>query len=62
MNPWGLMFIALGFLMVVVGFKGSQHNVMKAFKGTNPKSKSTPKDKKGNPIPPDLQLQPPKLA
>lgn len=33
MNPWGLMFIALGFLLIVIGFKGSQHNVMKAFKG-----------------------------
>jgi len=27
------MFVALGFLLIVVGFKGSQHNVMKAFKG-----------------------------
>lgn len=33
MNPWGLMFIALGFLMIVIGFKGSQHSVMDAVKG-----------------------------
>lgn len=35
MNPWGLMFVALGFLLIVIGFKGSQHTVMDAFKGVH---------------------------
>lgn len=61
MNPWGLLFIALGFLMIVVGFKGSQHSVMDAFKGTSSGGKSKKKDK-NNPdnIPPLMQN--PKLA
>lgn len=33
MNPLGLLLISVGLLMVVIGFKGSQHNVMNAFKG-----------------------------
>lgn len=33
MNPFGLLIMGLGFLLIVVGFKGSQHSVMKAFKG-----------------------------
>lgn len=60
MNPWGLMFIALGFLMIVVGFKGSQHNVMKAFKGTKGgvAKKNIPAPK-GYPGP--TEVNPPKL-
>lgn len=59
MNPWGLLFMALGFLMIVVGFKGSQHSVMDAFKGA--KSGGTSKDK-NNPkgVPPLMGK--PKLA
>lgn len=33
MNPFGLFLISVGLLMIVIGFKGSQHNVMNAFKG-----------------------------
>lgn len=33
MNPFGLLLISVGLLMIVIGFKGSQHNVMNAFKG-----------------------------
>lgn len=34
MNPLGLMLIAIGLILIVIGFKGSQHNVLGAFKGT----------------------------
>lgn len=33
MNPFGLFLISVGLLMIVIGFKGSQHNVLNAFKG-----------------------------
>jgi hypothetical protein len=32
-NPWGILFTGLGLIMIIVGFKGSQHNVIAAFKG-----------------------------
>lgn len=44
MNPWGLMFIALGFLMIVIGFKGSQHSVMDAIKGKKSAATEVPKN------------------
>lgn len=33
MNPWGLVLIGLGLVLIVIGVKGSQHNVIAAFKG-----------------------------
>jgi len=30
MNPWGLLIIALGILLMIVGIKGSQHNIASA--------------------------------
>jgi hypothetical protein len=32
-NPWGILFVGLGLIMIIVGFKGSQHSVIAAFKG-----------------------------
>lgn len=34
MNPWGILLIGIGLIMIVIGFKGSQHKVIAAFKGT----------------------------
>jgi hypothetical protein len=33
-NPWGILLIGIGLIMIVIGFKGSQHKVIAAFKGT----------------------------
>lgn len=33
MNPFGLLLILLGFVLIVIGFKGSQHNIMSDLKG-----------------------------
>jgi hypothetical protein len=33
MNPWGLIIIGMGLIILIIGFKGSQHNVIAAFKG-----------------------------
>jgi hypothetical protein len=54
MNPWGLFLLVIGFLLIVIGVKGTQSEVLSAFKGVRqPLSKS-----KGNPnsvLPPGLQ-------
>jgi len=33
MNPWGLLLTALGIIVIIIGIKGSQHNIVAAFKG-----------------------------
>lgn len=33
MNPLGLILVGLGIILIVIGVKGSQHNVLSAFKG-----------------------------
>ena len=32
MNPWGLMLVGFGIIVFIIGFKGSQHNVVAEFK------------------------------
>jgi len=39
MNPVGILVIALGILLVIVGVKGSQHNLVSAL--TNKPAKSS---------------------
>lgn len=39
MNPLGLLIVALGVIIVIVGFKGSQHRVIAAL--TNQAAKSS---------------------
>lgn len=47
MNPLALILVGLGVILIVIGFKGSQHNVLAAFKGvpSAAKGKSTPASK-----------------
>lgn len=33
MNPWGIVLIIGGLIMIIVGFHGSQHNLLSALKG-----------------------------
>jgi len=37
MNPLGILVIALGVLLVIVGVKGSQHNLVAALTRKPPK-------------------------
>jgi hypothetical protein len=39
MNPIGIILIGLGLICFIVGFKGSQHEVISAFKGVTGGSK-----------------------
>lgn len=39
MNPFGLLVLALGVVIIIVGFKGSQHKVVSAL--TNQPAKSS---------------------
>jgi hypothetical protein len=32
MNPWGILFVGLGIIIFIIGFKGSQHTVLQSFK------------------------------
>ena len=32
MNPWGLFIIIIGLILIVIGVKGSQHNILSAMK------------------------------
>ena len=63
MSPLGLVLIGIGLLMIVIGFKGSQHSVMAAFKnvhgGSKSRGNSGGKDSKKNP--PDMVDPNPKL-
>jgi hypothetical protein len=33
-NPFGLLLLGVGLIMIIIGFKGSQHSVIAAFKNT----------------------------
>jgi hypothetical protein len=33
MNPWGLLLVGIGLILIIIGFKGSQHGVLQAFTG-----------------------------
>lgn len=33
MNPWGLILLFIGFILIVMGVKGTQGQVLTAFKG-----------------------------
>lgn len=33
MNPWALILMGIGFILIVIGVKGTQHEVLNAFKG-----------------------------
>lgn len=37
MSPWGIVLILLGIMMIIIGVKGTQHNVIAAFKGAGSK-------------------------
>ena len=38
MNPLGILVLALGVLIVIVGVKGSQHNLVAALTNKKPKT------------------------
>jgi hypothetical protein len=33
MNPWGLVLVAVGILLIIIGVTGTQHTVLQVFKG-----------------------------
>ena len=37
MNPLALILVGLGVILIVIGVKGSQHNVENAYKGVKQK-------------------------
>jgi hypothetical protein len=42
MNPFALVLFGLGLILIVIGFKGSQHHVMDTFRGVKTTSTSNP--------------------
>lgn len=41
MNPLGLILIGLGLVLIIIGFKGSQHNIITALQGVKGGGKLT---------------------
>jgi len=41
MNPWALVVIALGILLIIIGAKGTQHNIAGAITGNNKSNQSS---------------------
>jgi hypothetical protein len=37
MSPYGLILIGLGIILIIVGFKGSQHSLVSTLKGVKTK-------------------------
>ena len=33
MNPWGIILVAVGILLIMIGITGSQHEILQVFKG-----------------------------
>ena len=33
MNPWGVILVALGVVLIMIGITGSQHKILQVFKG-----------------------------
>jgi hypothetical protein len=33
MNPWGLVLVAVGVVMIMIGITGTQHNILTIVKG-----------------------------
>ena len=42
MNPWAFIAIALGILLIIIGVKGSQHNITGAITGKKTGSSTAP--------------------
>jgi hypothetical protein len=41
MNPWALLVILLGLVLIIIGTKGSQHDVVSAITGKSSTSNQT---------------------
>jgi len=41
MNPWALVVIGIGIMLIIIGVKGTQHDIASAITGSAGKSKST---------------------
>jgi hypothetical protein len=41
MNVWGIVIIALGVILIVMGIKGSQHNVLSVLQNVHLRSGSS---------------------
>lgn len=53
MNPWALLVILLGLLLIIIGVKGSQHEVVTTITGKT--ATKTPSKKSGKNSPPVMQ-------
>lgn len=42
MNVWGIVIIALGVILIVMGIKGSQHNVLSVLQSVHLRGNLTP--------------------
>lgn len=45
MNPWGLIILAMGIILVMIGITGSQHTILQVVKGIPASARGTPAKK-----------------
>lgn len=48
MNVWGIVIIALGVILIVMGIKGSQHNVLSVLQSVHLRSGAPSPQNSGN--------------
>jgi len=41
-NPWAVVVFALGVILIIIGVKGSQHNIAAALTNKAPKASAAP--------------------
>lgn len=48
MNPWGIVLVLVGILMIMIGFTGSQHKILQVFKGIPASARGAPAKQPSN--------------
>ena len=51
MNPWAFLVIMVGILLIIIGVKGSQHNIVAAITGHTPQASTANTTAATNPPP-----------
>lgn len=65
MNPWAILVILIGIVLIVIGIKGTQHNITSAITGiphSGAGAQQQQQGQQGKTGPPGRTIQPGQLA